>query len=77
MLLEALAGVSYQEIEADYTVSYANYYGITKEGDPDRYYIIARDLFHPLIAALFDQERSTWSPSALRREPRTSSPREV
>ncbi len=40
MLLEALAGASYEEMEADYMKTYDNYYGITKESDPDKYDII-------------------------------------
>ena len=33
-LLEALCGASYEEIVADYMVTYENYYGITKENAP-------------------------------------------
>ena len=40
MLLEALAGASYQEIIDDYMVTYDNYYGITKAGDPEKYDLI-------------------------------------
>ncbi len=34
-LLEGLCGASYEEIVADYLVTYANYYGISPETDPD------------------------------------------
>lgn len=37
MLLESLAGAGYDEMLADYMKTYENYYGITKDGTPDRY----------------------------------------
>lgn len=37
ILLEALCGASYEELEEDYMLTYDNYYGISKESDPDRY----------------------------------------
>lgn len=37
MLLEALAGASYDEIIDDYMETYANYYGITRETKPEKY----------------------------------------
>ena len=37
MILEAIAGASYQEIVDDYMYTYKNYYDITKESDKDRY----------------------------------------
>ncbi|MBQ4011916.1 MAG: tyrosine-protein phosphatase [Erysipelotrichales bacterium] len=40
MLLEALAGASYEEIVNDYMVTYDNYYKITKEKDPAKYDVI-------------------------------------
>lgn len=40
MLLEALAGASYQEIVDDYMLTYDNYYGITKASDPEKYDLI-------------------------------------
>lgn len=40
MLVEMLAGASYQEIIDDYMITYDNYYQITEEGDPKRYQII-------------------------------------
>ena len=36
-LILALAGASREEIREDYMVTYANYYGITKEGTPEKY----------------------------------------
>lgn len=40
MMLEALAGASYQEIVDDYMLTYDNYYKITKQKDPAKYDVI-------------------------------------
>ena len=40
MLIEALAGASYEEIVDDYMLTYDNYYKITKEKDPAKYDVI-------------------------------------
>ncbi|MBR0138602.1 MAG: alpha/beta fold hydrolase [Erysipelotrichaceae bacterium] len=40
MLLEALAGASYEEIIDDYMITYDNYYGITPESDSAKYNVI-------------------------------------
>ena len=40
MLIEALAKASYEEIEADYMKTYANYYRIDKSNDKEKYQII-------------------------------------
>ena len=37
LLLEALAGASFDEIETDYMKTYDNYYGISKQSDPAKY----------------------------------------
>ena len=37
MLIEALAGASYEEIVDDYMVTYDNYYKITEDSDPAKY----------------------------------------
>ena len=37
MILEALAGATYDEIVADYMRTYENYYGITEDGQPELY----------------------------------------
>lgn len=37
MLLEGLCGATYDEIVADYMLTYENYYGITKESSPKKY----------------------------------------
>ena len=49
ILLEALVGASYDEIAADYMVTYKNYYGITKDSDPDRYTVIVEDVLNPMV----------------------------
>ena len=42
MLLEALAGCSFDEILEDYMLTYENYYGVSKDNDPEKYGLIAR-----------------------------------
>lgn len=37
LVVEALSGATLEEIEADYMTSYRNYYGVTKESDPEKY----------------------------------------
>lgn len=37
VLLLALAGADYDEMLSDYMISFSNYYGITKESQPERY----------------------------------------
>ncbi len=37
MLIEALAGATYEEMRDDYMMTYANYYHMTPEGTPDGY----------------------------------------
>ena len=54
MLLEALCGASYDEIAADYMTTYANYYGITKETEPEKYDTIVSSVLDPMIASLVD-----------------------
>ncbi len=44
-LLEALAGASYDEMCADYMTTYENYYGITKDGTPERYKAVVSTYF--------------------------------
>ena len=52
MLLEALCGASYDELEADYMLTYDNYYGITKESDPEKYDAIVESVFLPMLQSL-------------------------
>ncbi|MCR5056188.1 MAG: tyrosine-protein phosphatase [Clostridia bacterium] len=44
-LMLALSGASSDEIVDDYMITYYNYYGITKESDPDMYNAILRDVY--------------------------------
>ena len=52
MLLEALCGAGYQEIVADYMITYDNYYGITASDDPDRYEVIVETLLLPMLKSV-------------------------
>ena len=56
MLLEALCGAGYDELLDDYMITYDNYYGITKDSDPDKYDIIVSDVFMPRLAVIADDE---------------------
>ena len=50
MVLEALMGAELQEIIDDYMISFYNYYGITKETEPERYEVV---LTNNLFAMLY------------------------
>ena len=52
MLLEALAGASYEEILADYMATYRNYYGITEETTPEKYQAVVSVKFNDLLQML-------------------------
>lgn len=56
MLLEALLGASWEEIETDYMLTYANYYGITKETDPKRYDAILKNVLIPMVEGMVGEE---------------------
>ncbi len=56
MLIEALAGADYEEIEKDYMTTYYDYYGIDKETDPDRYDVIVENMLHPMIRSMAGDE---------------------
>ena len=58
MLLEALCGASYEEIVSDYMITYANYYGITKQSDPDRYEVIVKNVLDPMIGCVIGDENT-------------------
>lgn len=51
-LFEAVMGASYDEIVEDYMLSYKNYYGITKENDPQRYNIIVENNINEMLKAI-------------------------
>ena len=52
ILLEALCGASYAELEADYMLTYDNYYGINKESDSEKYDAIVESVFLPMLQSL-------------------------
>ena len=52
MVLEALAGASPEELERDYMLTYENYYGITRDTDPDRYDIIVESVFLSMLRSM-------------------------
>ena len=56
MLIEALCGASYDEIVADYMMTYYNYYEITKERDREKYDIIVTDVLDPMISSVVGDE---------------------
>ena len=49
MLLEALSGATAPEMEQDYMITYANYYGVTKESDPEKYDTIVDVKFSDML----------------------------
>lgn len=52
ILVEALAGADVSEIEKDYMITYDNYYGVTKESDPDGYNAVRELRFCDMIMYL-------------------------
>jgi protein tyrosine/serine phosphatase len=56
MLIEALCGASYQEIVDDYMLTYANYYGITKEKEPDKYQVILQQNIDAMLKYLVNDD---------------------
>lgn len=53
LLLEALAGSSYEEMCNDYMTTYANYYKITKEGTPEKYDAVVALYFDAFMEYLY------------------------
>jgi protein tyrosine/serine phosphatase len=56
MLLEALCGASYDDIETDYMITYFNYYNINKETDSERYDVIVENVLVPMIQSMADDK---------------------
>lgn len=56
MLLEALAGASYEEMRTDYMKTYGNYYAVSTEKTPEKYDAIAALYFDPFVAYLHGTE---------------------
>ena len=49
ILLEALMGAELQEIIDDYMLSFYNYYGITKETEPERYEVVLNNNLYAML----------------------------
>ena len=54
MLLEALAGASYDEIEYDYMKTYDNYYSISTESEPEKYEALKELRLYDMLWWLLD-----------------------
>ena len=48
-LLEALTGASYDEMAADYMLSFSNYYGIDRQSDKKAYDMVLNNNFDPML----------------------------
>lgn len=69
LLLEMLAGASYQEMLDDYMLSYDSFYRVTEYSDPQKYDMIQREYFSVLMKSIVadehvDQLRADLSPYA-------------
>ena len=51
-LLEALCGADYDEMKNDYMLTYRNYYGVSREKNPEQYELIASVYFGDFIECL-------------------------
>ena len=56
MLIEALCGAGYKDIEKDYMLTYSNYYGITRKTDSEKYETIVENVLKPMIQSLTGDE---------------------
>ncbi len=56
MLIEALAGASYDEMCSDYMKTYANYYKITEKGTPEKYNAVVNLYFNTFAEYLYGSE---------------------
>ena len=52
MLVEALAGAGWDEIERDYMLTYNNYYRINREQDEERYDVIVENVLLPMVQSI-------------------------
>ena len=57
MLLEALAGASYQQIVDDYMITYDNYYRINAANDAKRYNIIKEQRLDSMLRHVVGAEK--------------------
>ena len=58
VLLEALCGAGFSELEEDYMTTYDNYYGINRASDPERYDSIKRRNFDIMVDAIMPDENT-------------------
>ena len=56
-LLEALSGATYDEILADYMVTFDNYFGINEQSDPDKFHAIAELNLNGMLSYLAGCEK--------------------
>ena len=56
MLIEALAGASYEEIADDYMLTYDNYYKINETKDPERYRLILEQNLDAMVKYIVSDE---------------------
>ena len=67
-LLEALCGADYNDIVEDYMESYENYYGITKENDPQRYSVIVKNNIDEMLKLItLEKDVNKLTPSVLQK----------
>ena len=66
MLVGALAGASWDELERDYMITYENYYGITKQDDRERYDVIVENVFVPMVQSMAGDETADVKKADLR-----------
>ena len=52
LLVEMIAGASYEEIVDDYMLTYKNYYSITRENDKKKFDIIIENFLNPMIFSI-------------------------
>lgn len=58
LLLEALCGATYDEMQADYMTTFDNYYGITKQSDPSKYDAISDLNFDGMLRVLANADEN-------------------
>ena len=56
VLLEAVSGASYEEIQKDYMMTYQNYFNITKEQTQEKYDAILENYFLPITEMVRDAD---------------------
>lgn len=56
MIIEGLAGATYEEIVKDYMITYDNYYGVSEKVDKERYDIIANNYIVDMLRYIADRD---------------------